>query len=238
MSGSPERLPAQADQVESFVRDSLDRYLGQVGDLDPRLDDGSGGVSVGEAVFELGIRFPPPSNQTLVGIAARLKQSFAATRRVFRVLGARDDLAHLGAFEGHRVGDVRPDPFYRGSSRVLGLEHDHRLTVASVVSASPVARNEAGRLRDPWYDLFGQRFLSALSVTDRDSHDDCVHAGPPIMRQGPASLRRAAYLVHPSPVLNVDFGAIARYLQRLVVEQSADATCGSARGKIGSVAAS
>ena len=70
-------------------------------------------------------------------------------------------------------------------SGFLGLEHDHRSTVASVFRSSPVAGDEAWHLRDAWNNRLPQFLLRTLHVADRDLDEYCVHGVPPrVGRQG------------------------------------------------------
>ena len=109
-------------------------------------------------------------------------------------LCARDYLAHVNAFDRNPLRDVTADALRHRPSGFLGLEHDHRLPVASVFGTSPVARNEARCLRDARHNVLFQCFLCAFYVADRDLYDHGMHCAPPVERQGAASLRRTPLL--------------------------------------------
>jgi hypothetical protein len=124
----------------------------------------------------------------------RLSQAAADAADMLRLRsGVREHLSNLNALESHRVRTHRLralNHLRRTASGLLGIEHNHRQPVASLVRTSPVAGNETRCLRDSRYDLVAQALFCGLGVTDVDPHDDCVHLAPPIKPGSRRSLRQ------------------------------------------------
>ena len=63
--------------------------------------------------------------------------------------------------------------------------------------ACPVAGDKAWRLPNHRDDLLAQSLLRSLAITDRDPHDDCMHASLLLVGSGEYEGRNAEPLLEP-----------------------------------------